>query len=410
MDMSTTTTTTTTTTTEFSARNIQYLLIHACPWLATGLFLARGTNPLWKPTWNRGAPYGVSRRSEANDGFTRQKLLYAASLGVCIHVEISSRVEDRGPCSEHSESYHDKESSMNQIDWAKKELMKLKLKLEVETGSFAFLWLKLSRDETRTGGRDEKTTICSRRGHEPRTYGDNMGFGGPVAVRASHQAIFTKSRAGAPTTYSQGSLAVDDIYGEKHFTITHLVDDDGPISDDDAGARAVQTGAANPGGTVCRVVDFAPRHECATRRGENLDYAVVIEGSIVLTLESGQETRLERGDVAVQRATSHLWRNPSGTEWARMFRPWWLVVAGFDLSSKSARPSSVQLSTDQVFSSARLLTRRSSWLGRAGLHKFCSVTGKMREREKRAKKGQEGERQNQPIMTKPNSATAHDMR
>ncbi|RDA94089.1 hypothetical protein CP533_5336 [Ophiocordyceps camponoti-saundersi (nom. inval.)] len=129
----------------------------------------------------------------------------------------------------------------------------------------------------------------------------------------SLQAIFTKARAGAPTTYSEGSLAVDDIYGS---LATKQLPDLDELTD--AGARAVEAGAANPGGTVCRVVDFAPRHECATRRGQNLDYAVVIEGSIVLTLASGQETRLERGDVAVQRATSHVWRNPSETGWARM--------------------------------------------------------------------------------------------
>ncbi|PHH70814.1 hypothetical protein CDD80_5710 [Ophiocordyceps camponoti-rufipedis] len=134
----------------------------------------------------------------------------------------------------------------------------------------------------------------------------------------SRQAIFTKARAGAPKLYSQGELAVDDIYGAPTLTDPLLETDVHLAHPEEAGGRALGAGAASPGGTVCRVVDFAPRHECATRRGENVDYAVVIEGTIVLTLASGQETRLERGDVAVQRATSHVWRNASGSEWARM--------------------------------------------------------------------------------------------
>ncbi|KAM4067120.1 hypothetical protein HRG_001118 [Hirsutella rhossiliensis] len=129
----------------------------------------------------------------------------------------------------------------------------------------------------------------------------------------SRQAVFTKVREGAQTTYSEGGLAIDTIYGASTLD-TH------PGQDSEAAARsALGAGAASPGGTVCRVVDFAPLHECAMSRGQNLDYAAVIEGSIVLSLDSGQETRLERGDVAVQRAASHVWRNPSKTEWARVF-------------------------------------------------------------------------------------------
>ncbi|KAF4587889.1 hypothetical protein GQ602_004582 [Ophiocordyceps camponoti-floridani] len=134
----------------------------------------------------------------------------------------------------------------------------------------------------------------------------------------SRQAVFTKVRAGAPKLYSRGELAVDDIYGAPTVRDPPMETDVHLPDPEEAGGRALGAGPASPGGTVCRVVDFAPMHECATRRGENVDYAVVIEGTIVLTLASGQETRLERGDVAVQRATSHVWRNVSGSEWARM--------------------------------------------------------------------------------------------
>jgi len=45
---------------------------------------------------------------------------------------------------------------------------------------------------------------------------------------------------------------------------------------------------------------------------------VVLEGSIELVLDSGEAQLMHRGDMAVQRATMHAWRNPSGSEWARM--------------------------------------------------------------------------------------------
>lgn len=53
-------------------------------------------------------------------------------------------------------------------------------------------------------------------------------------------------------------------------------------------------------------------------RTQSLDYGIVLEGEIELVLDSGDTQLMGRGDVAVQRATMHAWRNPSKTEWARM--------------------------------------------------------------------------------------------
>lgn len=44
----------------------------------------------------------------------------------------------------------------------------------------------------------------------------------------------------------------------------------------------------------------------------------MIEGEIELYLDSGEVQVLRRGDIAVQRATLHVWKNSSPTEWARM--------------------------------------------------------------------------------------------
>ncbi|OTB00506.1 hypothetical protein M426DRAFT_236243 [Hypoxylon sp. CI-4A] len=77
-------------------------------------------------------------------------------------------------------------------------------------------------------------------------------------------------------------------------------------------------GLATKGGTVCRMVDFGPQYECMMHRTKSLDYGIVVEGEVEMLLDDGSITRLKRGDIAVQRATMHAWRNPSTTNWTRM--------------------------------------------------------------------------------------------
>jgi len=77
-------------------------------------------------------------------------------------------------------------------------------------------------------------------------------------------------------------------------------------------------GLVNPNGTVIRCVDFAPGYSCAMHRTQSLDYGIVLEGEIEMLLDSGEKHQMKRGDVAVQRATQHQWRNKSETDWARM--------------------------------------------------------------------------------------------
>ena len=77
-------------------------------------------------------------------------------------------------------------------------------------------------------------------------------------------------------------------------------------------------GLVNPSGTVCRVVDFAPGREAIMHQTKSLDYGIVLEGVVEMVLDSGDRCTLHRGDMVVQRATMHGWRNTSSIEWARM--------------------------------------------------------------------------------------------
>ncbi|RLL94109.1 hypothetical protein CFD26_103131 [Aspergillus turcosus] len=72
-------------------------------------------------------------------------------------------------------------------------------------------------------------------------------------------------------------------------------------------------------GTVCRIVDFPPSSASPLHRTVSMDYGVVLEGEIEVELDSGEKRLLKRGDVVVQRATNHAWRNVTPDRgWARM--------------------------------------------------------------------------------------------
>lgn len=77
-------------------------------------------------------------------------------------------------------------------------------------------------------------------------------------------------------------------------------------------------GIVKANGTVCRIVDFGPDNKVVMHRTQSLDYGVVLEGAVLMELDDGSITKMTRGDVAVQRATMHAWKNASDTEWARM--------------------------------------------------------------------------------------------
>ena len=59
------------------------------------------------------------------------------------------------------------------------------------------------------------------------------------------------------------------------------------------------------------VIEFAHGQGPFWHATNTIDYIVMIEGEVVLELESG-EVRLCAGDVAVDRGVLHSWRNDSG--------------------------------------------------------------------------------------------------
>lgn len=104
-------------------------------------------------------------------------------------------------------------------------------------------------------------------------------------------------------------------------------------------------GLSISGGTVLRYVDIGPGNLSPMHKTVSLDYGVVLEGVVELVLDSGETRVMNRGDVCIQRATNHAWRNVTpNSGWARMM--YVLVAAakneGFteDLSDMTGVPKS----------------------------------------------------------------------
>jgi len=66
-----------------------------------------------------------------------------------------------------------------------------------------------------------------------------------------------------------------------------------------------------PAGVVFCLSDFPPNYSAPMHRTLSLDYAVVLSGEIVLTLDSGEEKTVRAGDFIVQQGVNHEWHNRS---------------------------------------------------------------------------------------------------
>jgi quercetin dioxygenase-like cupin family protein len=138
--------------------------------------------------------------------------------------------------------------------------------------------------------------------------------------------ITTHNTAGKATIHSSNkdSLAVYPGMRTSHklvYTSVGLpidINNEHDIAAHQALAASGNLSIVKPNGTVCRIVDFAPHNKGMMHRTQSLDLGVVLEGSVVMELDDGSATRMEKGDVAVQRGTMHSWKNASEEGWARM--------------------------------------------------------------------------------------------
>ena len=142
---------------------------------------------------------------------------------------------------------------------------------------------------------------------------------GPTAYLTGHnkegKAIVYRKDPVQWEAYDNDKLAMRPAYTT---TFPADLNNDADVSDHEKKMSSGKLGLVSGGGTVLRYVDFAPDYTCMMHRTQSVDYGIVLEGQIESVLDSGEVQLMGRGDVMVQRATMHAWRNPSKTEWARM--------------------------------------------------------------------------------------------
>jgi hypothetical protein len=68
-----------------------------------------------------------------------------------------------------------------------------------------------------------------------------------------------------------------------------------------------------PQGTILRVLEFPHGLELPLHATDSIDYLVCLAGEIDMLLDEGASVHLKAGDILIQRATAHGWRNASGS-------------------------------------------------------------------------------------------------
>jgi quercetin dioxygenase-like cupin family protein len=107
----------------------------------------------------------------------------------------------------------------------------------------------------------------------------------------------------APTTHALADAVFHEVWSTADTPAPLR-----PVEDADPTTRPLRT-PPDPGGTVIRLVDLMPGAASPMHRTESVDYGIVLTGEVHLVLDDGSETRLQPGDVVVQRGTDHAWEN-----------------------------------------------------------------------------------------------------
>ncbi|KAK4197519.1 hypothetical protein QBC40DRAFT_341886 [Triangularia verruculosa] len=125
-----------------------------------------------------------------------------------------------------------------------------------------------------------------------------------------------------PTAYGSVGMVVHDVY--KTFTTPLNMTAEDDIRRLEKHPLQPSPGTIwfprAPGETLVRYCDWGPGQTIQFHRTETIDFGVVMEGEMELSLDGspGEKRTLKKGDVVVQRGTMHAWENKSDTQWARV--------------------------------------------------------------------------------------------
>src|SRR5215475_2118506 len=124
--------------------------------------------------------------------------------------------------------------------------------------------------------------------------------------------VVTSHDADGKAVVAIDEVSRDVVSFRKGATIANIWSTQGfPVDNDRLVDTAKEiTGTTRDGGTVFRVIEYAPGVAPRNHRTNSIDFAVVLSGEIDMELDD-QVVSLRAGDVLVQRGTIHNWVNRS---------------------------------------------------------------------------------------------------
>src|SRR5215475_12865202 len=124
--------------------------------------------------------------------------------------------------------------------------------------------------------------------------------------------VVTSHDAGGKAVVAVDEVSRDVVSFRKGATIANIWSTAGfPVDNNRLVDTAKEiTGTTRAGGTVFRVIEYAPGVTPRNHRTDSIDYAIVLSGQIDMELDD-QVVTLRAGDVLVQRGTIHNWVNRS---------------------------------------------------------------------------------------------------
>jgi quercetin dioxygenase-like cupin family protein len=133
-----------------------------------------------------------------------------------------------------------------------------------------------------------------------------------------HRFVTTHDESGLARFGADRQLGFRDVDGgDARFSLVWTTDRSPADNADETDGADRSVSLALKGGSVLRVVDIRPGARSPMHRTVSLDYGIVLNGEIVLELDSGEEKRVPQGGIVIQRGTTHAWVNRT-TEWVRI--------------------------------------------------------------------------------------------
>jgi quercetin dioxygenase-like cupin family protein len=130
--------------------------------------------------------------------------------------------------------------------------------------------------------------------------------------------VTTHDEAGLARFGADRQLGFRDVDGgDARFSLVWTTDRSPADNADETDGAERTVSLALKGGSVLRVVDIRPGARSPMHRTVSLDYGIVLNGEIVLELDSGEEKVIPQGGIVIQRGTTHAWVNRTEA-WVRI--------------------------------------------------------------------------------------------